>query len=215
MTNEPASGGGNRQTKVERLLSEYDLSGFGQELERYWTGEAGEEYSLRELADVFNRRLLEQAMGEADAPAIDGEVENYYRLLTDENVSAGQRTEARSRLERAGVDVDGLETDFVSHQAVHTYLTERRGAVHEEATPEERIERNVATLRRLENRVETVAENVISSSREAGLVDVGEFDVLVSVTVTCRACGSQSSATELLERGHCGCVEGNSGHQEP
>jgi hypothetical protein len=205
MDDEPASGSNTRRTKIERLLAEYDMAGFGAELERYWTGEAAEEYSLRELADLFNRRLLRTAMREANMAAIDGEVANYYRLLTDDDVSAGQRTEARSRLERAGIDVDDLETDFVSHQAVHTYLTERRGAVHQPATPEERIENNVATLRRLENRVETVAENVVSSSRDAGLLDVDEFDVLVSVTVTCQACGTQYPATELLERGHCDC----------
>ncbi len=200
-----AENGDRRQTKVERVLEKYDLEGYGVELEQYWTGDGSEQYSLRELATLLNREILGVAIRNAGIGALDGEIENYYRLLTDSEVSAGERTEARSRLERADIDVEALESDFVSHQAIHTYLTERRGAVHQAAPPEERLENSLTTLRRLESRVETVADNVLDSARSADLLEVGDYEVLVSTAVLCRSCGRQYPATELLKRGHCDC----------
>lgn len=62
-------------------------------------------------------------MASVDLEPLDGEVRNTYRLLTDEDVSSGMRTAKRNELERAGVDVESVERDSVTHQAIYTYLT--------------------------------------------------------------------------------------------
>lgn len=92
-----------RRTKVERLVETYELpADLGERLEAAWTGDGPKRKSLRELADEFSRRLLERAVESSELASMSGEVANLYRLLTADDVSSGERTEARERLERAG-----------------------------------------------------------------------------------------------------------------
>jgi hypothetical protein len=190
--------------KVERVIEAYDLGGLGDELERRWTGARGDRESLRSLADRFNRAVLRTALDEAGASPLDGEVENTYRLLRGDDVSPGMRTEVRRQLEREGVDLDSVEADFVSHQAIHTYLRDHRGA---ELEPEEesRVEKEAETIRRLQGRVSVVTESGLKRLRNVGDITLGDFDVLTDVQVYCSDCGSQYEAVELVERGGCDC----------
>lgn len=57
------------------------------------------------------------------AQLLDGEVENTYRLPTDEDVSEADRTRARRCLEPDWVDVESVVHNFVSFQAIRTFLT--------------------------------------------------------------------------------------------
>jgi hypothetical protein len=114
--------------KVARLIDRYGLDGTGDDLVARWTGDGAERSSLRELADWFNRELLRVSMVRAGMNPMDRTVEHHHDALTDTEGSEGHRTEVRNELARAGVDVDALLADFVSHQSVHTYLTRVRGA---------------------------------------------------------------------------------------
>lgn len=197
-----------RGGKVGRVIERYGLEGLGAELEADWTGERDERYSLRALADRFNRRVLEAALEEADVRSLEGDVENRYRLLTDDEVSAGMRQQARRELERAGVDVDELESRFVSHQSIYTYLTDHRGASHPssaEPDPEERITREIDKINALASRTRVVTTDSVERLTSAGLIDGEETSVFVDVRVTCEACGSVNSAASFLESGGCSC----------
>jgi hypothetical protein len=198
--------GTDRRTKLERIIDRYEMPELETTLVERWTASGEERSSLRELARDVNVGLLEAALAEAGVDTLDGEVQNYYRLLADDDVSAGRRTEARSRIDRAGVDVDQLERDFVSHQAVHTFLTERAGVSYEGASREERIARTRDSLQRLRGRVETVADNNVERLAEAGDLDVGDVSVLLSVTAVCNDCGRQYDLDTLLEEGQCACA---------
>ncbi|WP_255171749.1 rod-determining factor RdfA [Natrononativus amylolyticus] len=200
-------------SKVGRLIDEHDLEGLEQELIDRWTAPSEERSSLRELADVFNRRLLEAVLEEAGVETIEGEAENTYRLLTDDDVTTGVRTEVRNRLERDGVDVDALEREFVSHQAVHTYLTKFRDVSHERErlSPDERREKELETIRRLQSRTEAVTGNSVERLQEADQLAVTEADVFVDIRVFCRECGVDYSIDELLRRGGCDCASTGSG----
>jgi hypothetical protein len=199
-----------RGGKVGRVIDENGLDGLGAELEARWTGEGGERYSLRALSDLFNRRVLEAALEGAGVRSLEGDAETRYRLLTDDDVSAGMRQQVRRELERAGVDVEGLESDFVSHQSIYTYLTDHRGATHPlnaEPEPEERIEREADKINALANRTRAVATDSIDRLTAAGLLDGDESSVFVDVRVTCEACGTVSSAASFLESRGCSCGE--------
>lgn len=207
MGNPEASGGdtgGRRRSKVARLVDEYGLEGLGAELEHRWTTDGDEHLSLRELAAHFNRRLLAAAMARAGMQTLDGEVENLYRLLTDEETSSGDRARARRQLEREGVDVDALESDFVSYQAVRTYLVEYRD-VEYERDDRDRVDRDARSIRQLRGRLESVTESKLARLRDGDHLDVGEFRTLVSVRVLCEDCGTQLDVDELLDRGACDC----------
>lgn len=202
-----ASGQPTRITKVERMISRYDLEGMPEELEARWTDTDVERMSLRQLADFFNRALLEAAVERSDGQAIAGETDNLYRLLRDDAVAASARAQATAKLSRMGLDVETLQREFVTHQAIHTYLTKHRGvsAPSSTDTPEEAIENRRNTLQRLRNRLLAVAEGALSGLAQAGHLSLGAFDVVVSVTVHCSDCGTTMELDELLRQRGCDC----------
>jgi hypothetical protein len=205
MSEESNGSGRGRRSKVARLIEEYDLQGLGAEMERRWTAEE-DRSSLRELAASFNQSLLRAAMEAEGGQPLDGEVENTYRLLTDDEVGSADRTRVRRRLERDGVDVDALLDDFVTYQAVRTYLKSHRDA---EYTPDETdpLEREVTNVQRLRGRVDSVTEGKLEQLRDAGDLTLGEFRTLVDVRVVCEDCNSQYDVVDLLEAGGCDCSE--------
>lgn len=200
-----SSGSGRgRRSKVARLIEEYEMGRIGAELEQLWTA-TEDRQSLRELATYFNRQLLQHALEEADVRTLDGEVENMYRLL-DGDASSADQTRIRRRLEREGIDVDALETDFVTYQAIRTYLQKHRGA---EYTPDETdpIAREISNIQQLRGRVDSVTKGKIEQLETAGELDVGQFRTIVDVRIVCEDCNTQFDAVELLERGHCNCTD--------
>ncbi|MEF8901187.1 MAG: hypothetical protein V5A25_08200 [Halovenus sp.] len=197
-----------RQSKVARLIEEYELSGIGETLEQRWTA-TEDRSSLRDLADYFNRQLLQAALDSAGSDSLDGEIENLYRLLTDDDVTSGVREQARNRLERDGVDPAKLEDDFVTYQSVRTYLRNYRDASAPTTggSPEDRIERKRLTIQRLSARLADVTKKSLRELASASIISLGEFDVIVTVRVHCTSCGTQQSVSSLLDNRGCECSE--------
>ncbi|WP_306055891.1 rod-determining factor RdfA [Natronococcus wangiae] len=193
--------------KLGRVAGGYDLSRLDDDLVAYWTGEGDEQYSTRELATLVNQRVLEAALQEAGVSYKEGEIENTYRLLTDDDVTSGTRVQTRNELERDGVPVEAVESDFVSHQTVYNHLTGCLEASLETPSDEERLERGEEKLGALQNRTEAVTVDTIDQLRRNDVVDIGEFDVLVSVSVTCEECQQQFTVRELLDERTCECAD--------
>lgn len=196
---------GSPRTKVGCLIAANDMVGIGAELERRWTAAEGERDSLRTLADVFNRRLLERRLLGAGVNPIDGEADNLYRLLTDDEVSRGVETEVSHRLERDGLDVDALREEFVTYQSVRTYLTEVRGASYEAS--ERTVDQVRSTVDRLAGRTTGVTEQSLGDLQATGNLTLGSVRVRTAVTVYCTDCETQYEVTDLLASGGCRCVE--------
>ncbi|MFB6228848.1 MAG: rod-determining factor RdfA [Halobacteriales archaeon] len=197
--------GTNRRTKTERLIREYGLDGIGAELEAYWIGEADERRSLRDLAALVNHRLIRATMEDAGLRPTESEVERIHAVLRGDDASTGERIETRRELERNGVDVDGLTDDFVSHQAVRTYLRQCREVEYERDG--DQIERDVETLRRLQGRTTAVSERTLERLRRTDRIDLGAFDVTVDVRVFCEDCGTERSVIEILTDRGCECSD--------
>jgi hypothetical protein len=171
------------------LIEEYELDDVGLELETRWTRQ-DDRWSLRDLADWFNQQLLKQAMASAGVQPVDGEVANNYRVLADDAVSEGDRIQLRRRLEGAGIDVDALLDDFVTYQAIRSYLKDIRNVTydHESATT-----------------TESVVDGQIAQLRSNGDLPIDDFRVLVDVQVYCEGCNTQYKIATLLEDGGCDC----------
>lgn len=201
--NEEDDDHGGRRLKVARLIDEYGLDGLGAELEQRWTADE-QRQSLRELADYFNQELLRRVMTEADMQTVDGEVANTYRILTGDDVSDADRTRIRRRLDREGLDVESVTDDFVTYQAVRTYLQRDRDAEYSrsEADP---IERTTSHLEKLRGRTVSVTEQELEQLRNGGQITLGDFRTLVEIQVVCEECNTRYEVTELLERGGCDC----------
>ena len=200
---ETAASSRGRRSKVARLIDEYDLQGLGAELEQSWTAEENRK-SLRELASYFNQRLLQRALDEANVHCLDGELENTYRLLTDDEISSAESTRVRRRLERDGVGVDKLKSDFVTYQAIRSYLKNHRGA---EYTPAETdpLEREATNVQKLRGRMVSVTEGKLEQFRDNDELTLGEFRTLADIRVVCEDCNTQFDVLELLDRGGCNC----------
>lgn len=190
-------------SKVGRLIARYGLDDMPRRLERYWQGDGVERRSLRELATRFNERLTRAAMEEAGSNPLDGEAANLYGLLTSEDASDADRIRAERRLERDGVDMDDLRDSFVSHQAIHTYLTSVRDQEYE--TQDIDVEERVETVQRLISRTRSVSADTVEALDRTGELTIGEFDVTADVRVSCRNCDSRYEISGLLQRGGCAC----------
>jgi hypothetical protein len=190
----------NTNTKAGRLIEEYDRGeGYGGRFERLWTADDDRRESLRGLADQFNRRLLRAA--------VDGEVDNLYRLLTDD-VSSGNRTEARGRLVESGLNAEQLEQGFMTYQAIRSYLGDVRGAEYDHEAnksvsrtnevvvrcqphplgrPVPRVSRTNEVVARLRSRTRCVAAQNLERLVDADEVEMGEFNLLDNVDSSARS----------------------------
>jgi hypothetical protein len=196
-----------RRSKVQRIINERGFEGFGDELERRWTAEGDSRASLRELADEFNRRVLADEAETADVQFLEGELENFYEKLTGNDVNPETQVTVERRLNREGIDTDELTNDFVTHQAIHTYLTTYRDASMVTPDPESKITDGRNTINRLQTRLSNVVSNTLQMLKNANAIVVGDADIFVSVTVTCNDCGAQKEVNALLNEGGCNCEQ--------
>jgi len=199
-----ADSGTGRRTKVERVLETYGLEEWGDRLEAEWLGEGGERTSLRDLAAELNRAIVRAALENARGSVVSSDVESAYRTLVSGDAPESDRIRKRRELERAGVDVDSLASDVVSHQAIHTYLRRVRDAEFERDQGD-RLERKSETVQRLASRTRAVTDTTVEELVNAGLVTDRDYDVVVDLRVVCNDCGRDYGVGELFERGGCDC----------
>ncbi|RDI69659.1 rod-determining factor RdfA [Halopelagius longus] len=192
--------------KVGSVADRYGLGDVSRELGVLWTTDEEDRYSLRELADHFNQRVVESAMFDAGMNPLEGEVENVYRLLTDEESSAGHRVQAENRLEFEGVSVAEVRDDFVTHQTVYRHLKNCLEAEYERETgPSSRVERDVDRIEALRNRIRVIVDETVRRLCDAGLFSITSPSAYVEIRILCEECGARYSPRELLERDRCDC----------
>jgi hypothetical protein len=202
-----SGGGGGRRSKVQRIIEERGFEGFGDELERRWTTDGDDSASLRDLADEFNRRVLADEAEAAGVQFLAGELENFYAKLTGDDVDPEARVAVERRLNREGVDTDEVSDDFVTHQAIHTYLTTYRHAAASTPDPADRVTDARDTINRLQTRLSNVTSNTLRTLENADAIRLGDSDVFVNVTVACNDCGTRKEVNALLDEGGCDCED--------
>ena len=192
--------------KVGRVIEDYGLASIDDEL-RDRRGNGPDPDSLRTLQRYYNQRVLRAAMEAAGMDLLDGEVENAYRLLTDDDVSSGMRTRTRQRLKRNGIDVEGVERDFVSHPTIGNHLSNCLGVEPTTTDDGDDADRGQVEDRifKMQSRTEAVTRGALEQLRAAELIDAGDLTVLVDLQVLCEECGTQRSVREFLRRDGCEC----------
>ncbi|WP_138005290.1 rod-determining factor RdfA [Halalkalirubrum salinum] len=190
-------------SKVARVIDRYELDGLGDQLEDEWLGKNGARTSLRDLADRFNRAVLEAAIERAGGSVIDRDIRSTYEILTGDG-SEADRMRKRRELEQLDVDVDAVTKDFTTHQAIHTYLTKYRDATLPDRS-EGLVERKRETIERLQGRVSAVSESTIDTLINADKLTDREYETVVDVRVICSACGSDYAIGAFLSQGGCDC----------
>ena len=193
--------------KVGRVIEAYGLPSMDDRLTARWLGTDGERLGLRDLKAFFNRAVLRAAMQEAGLDPLDGEVDEIYRLLADGEPQDRSRVRAQDRLERAGIDVDDVQRDFVSHPTVGTHLKECIGVEPPQADEVDQLAKAEERVFKLQNRMEAVVRGSIEHLRDTGRVDADDFDIFVSARVMCERCGTQYDVHDFLRREGCGCAQ--------
>jgi hypothetical protein len=150
------------------------------------------------LVDCFNRHLLDAVLNSTGIQHLDGEIENTFRLLSDDDVSSADRTRVRRCLERDGLDVDELEHDFVTYQEIRSYPKGYQGA-----------EYGPARMREDESPATPGSDGCyhgkeIEQFRDS--LELGDFRILAGIEAAYEDCNDQFYAVELLERGGCNCT---------
>jgi hypothetical protein len=200
---------GNRSTspccKVGRLEVEYEIGEMDEELVARWRGDGRERRSIRELTETFNKRLLRAALERGDFNYLEGEISNTYQLLTDEEVTEGVKVNIRRALERADVDIDATENDFVSHQTIYNHLTDCLGVSKPETEDSDPVDKSAGEMFSLQNRTVAVVGSKLKRLRGQEALALDEFDVFVDINVFCRACETRHDLGQLLRNGGCTC----------
>jgi len=191
-----------QQSKIARVIETYELGNLGTELEAAWTGAAGDRTSLRDLADRFNQAVLAAALDMATVSHNEQEVQRLYEGLTSD--TATTTVAARRALERSGIDVDAVTTDFVTHQTIYTYLTEVRSATLP-ADDRDRTEQRIEAIEKLQGRLHSVADSTLTTLANGDELDHDEYEVLINVQLLCPLCGASTPLKELLRDGGCSC----------
>lgn len=193
----------NCNCKVGKMIDKYDLSSINSDLVARWTGEQGDDESIRALTDWFNHQLLRVEMHDTNMEIVEGSVENLYELLTDEDRLKAVKTQAQSTLERNGVNVDRLEEQFLSHQTMYRHLRDCLNAEKERNELTVNKERN--RIHSVQNKAEAVTDDSITRLRDGGKIDIDEFEVLINFRVTCESCGTLYDVSDFLSTGGCDC----------
>lgn len=187
--------------KVGRVVAEYELSDVGPRLVDEW--QAGT--SVRRLEEQLNRRIVESELTATNVDYAEWPGSSVYEALHTDELSEDERIRIRRTLDRAGVDVEELSSDLVSHQTVYRHLTGCLGASKDnERTPEERREDARNTVYALQRRMEAVTESTLETLASADATDFGDVEVLVDLQVVCGDCGRSMDFDTAISNG-CEC----------
>ncbi|WP_435181332.1 rod-determining factor RdfA [Halorussus sp. AFM4] len=187
--------------KIARVTGGYDLPDVDTWLVDEWqTGT-----SVRRLTEALNKDIIESALIAANVEQVDRNRDAVYEALHTDELSNTETIEIQRELERAGVDVEQLSADLVSHQTVYRHLTNCLDASKDdEKTPEERRKTARDTVYALQQRTELVTESTVESLRSADITNLGDTEVLVDIQVVCSDCGRSLDFETAIQEG-CRC----------
>jgi hypothetical protein len=159
--------------------------------------------SLRRLETVVNEAILRAALQRADTE-FGRDVSAIYRKLTDDDTSAGVRTETEGWLSRTGIEPDELRGDFVSYQTVRTHL---RNCLDVDTNRERTlsVEDAEGTIEWARSRSGGIVERTIERLRDTDGFTSGSVEVSHVIRVSCADCGASYPVERFLERGGCEC----------
>ncbi|WP_254533063.1 rod-determining factor RdfA [Natrinema gelatinilyticum] len=187
--------------KVCRVLSDHGLEHYDERLLDEWRGSNGQRKGYRQLARWLNVTLLRREMDKVGLSTLGDEAESKYDRLQDEGATA---TEVASMLEREGIDIESLQSDFVSYGVVRTHLIDCLGAKYERPTATD-WETDAISIAR-DHAEEKIMSAVQSLERKGDLDASDDVAVHVDVEIECEKCQTRVPLHRALRRGEvCNC----------
>jgi hypothetical protein len=110
----------------------------------------------------------------------------------------------QTKLKQAGVTVDTVESHWVTHMTVRKHLNE---CLEVDTSREVNftVEDATDTVAWARHRSEKIIDRTVGRADTEELISIGDFEVGVSVQVSCADCGRTYSPGEVMERGGCHC----------
>ncbi|WP_343124882.1 rod-determining factor RdfA [Natrinema sp. CBA1119] len=186
--------------KVCRVLDEYDMERYEEQLLEQWQADSSQRKGYRKLSKWFNTLMLRREMDRAGLSTLGDEAESKYeRLQSDEAIAAEVATE----LANTGVPIEQLRDDFVSYGVIRTHLKECLESDVDLSSGE--WERDAIDISR--NHAETkITEAVRSLRNKEQLTAGGDVTVSVTVELECENCHARVPADRSIRRGYvCRC----------
>lgn len=196
--------------KIGRKIEQYGLDDLNDDLRRERFDNAA---SLRELADLINRRILETEIQDTGTDLTnvaygavnpDDALAAVYEALTNDDAPADREARVRTRLEQNGVNIERVESDWITHPTVRSHLNECLGidtSRSAQITPTD----SMNTIEWARTRCSQIIEQTVVRLIRSGHITISDFEVSVDIRVECTDCGRVYRPTELLKRGSCNC----------
>lgn len=198
--------------KIGRNIDRYGLEELNEELQqRRYEDEA----SLRDLADYINRRILSAVLSESDIDLMDaayGAVSSdealaaVYETLASDEASPDREAYVRKRLEQNDIEINEIESHWVTHPTVRAHLNDCLDIETDRPT---RITTESAqdTIEWARTRCNQIVTQTISRLVSSGALSISDYDVSVVVQISCSNCENTYRPIELLERESCDCYD--------
>ncbi len=187
--------------KVDRISDKYNLVKPDQRLrQRYNCEETG----VRDLERFFNTMVLKRALQKTGNSVVEGEAENYHRLLTGEEVSDTAREEAKTQLRDVGVNVEEVTKDMVSYQTIRKHLNECLN-IDTSKTYNPNPNQDKADLQNLAGRTATIAEKTVEKLQRNGVAEIESPSVTVDIRLRCDSCNRTHDLIAFLQHPVCEC----------
>ena len=187
--------------KIGRTIAEYELSDVNSRLASEWQ----DGKSVRRLTEEFNKEIVESVLTAVNVSRVEWSRTPVYEALHTDELNDAKVLEIQRELDHAGVDVDELSSDLVSHQTVYRHLKQcLEASKGDDQSPEERRQKAKDTVHALQQRTELVTESTLNTLQSAGITDFTEIDVIVNIQVVCNTCGRSMDFRSAIHGG-CDC----------
>jgi len=186
--------------KIDRVATKYDLDDLDR-MVRHRRRKNGA--SLRDLERLINTQILDAALAETDVDIL-GDAASVYEVLTGSDVDTRRLVNVQDQMEKHGIDLEELESDFISYQTVRTHLNDCLG-VDTSRQGVESIEEGYEIIRGDRQRHQEVVSRTIARFSRLNLVQIENPTVTVSTTIECESCKRTYRILEFLEQGRCEC----------
>lgn len=198
--------------KIGRAINSYDLGDLNAILIEQYQREGA---SLRDLANIINRRILRAEIEQNDDP-LDTDRELYgaldkkeaisaiYDVLTDDETPAGQRARVRTQLEQAGIDLESIRGDWVTHPTVRSHLRECCD-VETSSKKQVNAEGGTQTIEWAQERCRAIVNRTLERLQETDEFNITSPEISISIRITCTECQQSYRPSELITTEGCDC----------
>lgn len=186
--------------KVCRILNEYGMERYEEQLLEQWQADGAQRKGYRQLAEWFNTLMLRREMDRAGLSTIGDEAESKYERLRSDEVVA---EEVASELKSAGIPIERLRNDFVSYGVIRTHLKDCLEADIDLSSGDwERDAIEITT----DHATTKIKESVRSLRNKGRLSAGGNVTVSVTAELECESCHARVPVDRAIRREYvCRC----------